>query len=48
MKYSIEFIGYEFHIQTKSLTKGETEKAERDIGDLWELEHLHLAGEGDF
>ena len=24
MKYSIEFIGYEFHIQTKSLTKGET------------------------
>jgi len=48
MKYSIEFIGYEFHIQTKSITKGETEAAEWDIGDLWELEDLHLAGEGDF
>lgn len=48
MKYSIEFKGYELHIQTKSLTKDETEVAEWDICDLWELEDLHLAGEGDF
>ena len=48
MKYSIEFTGYEVHIQTKSLTNAETEVAGWDIADLWELEDLHLAGEGDF
>ena len=48
MKYSIEFTGYEVHIQTKSLTNDEAEIAEWDIDDLWELEDLHLAGEGDF
>jgi hypothetical protein len=48
VKYTLEFIGYENHIQTKSLSNDETEVAEWDIADVWELEDLHLAGEGDF
>ena len=48
MKYNIEMIGWEYHIQTKSLNGGQVEKAQNEINDIYELEDLHLAGEGDF
>lgn len=48
MKYTVLLTGYELNIQAKSLTNDEVEVAEWDIADMWELEEMHLAGEGDY
>jgi len=48
MKYKIEMIGWEYHIQTKSLNRDQVEMAQNEIYDIYELEDLHLAGESDF
>jgi hypothetical protein len=51
MKYKIEMMGWEYHIQTKSLNGEQVEKI-AVFGPLrqsiYELEHDHLSGEGDF
>jgi hypothetical protein len=48
MKYEIVLTGWEYHIQSKSLNGDQVEKAQYEINDIYELEQLHLAGEGDF
>jgi hypothetical protein len=48
MKYEIELMGWEYHIQSKSLNGDQVEEAQNEINDIYELEQLHLAGEGDF
>ena len=48
MKYTIEMIGWEYHIQTKSLDAEQSEQARWDIDNISELADLHLNGEADF
>ena len=48
MKYTIEMTGWEYHIQSKSLSTDQAEEARWDIDNLSELADLHLNGEGDF
>ena len=48
MKYTIEMTGWEYHIQSKSLSTDQAEEARWDIDNLSELADLHINGEGDF
>lgn len=48
MKYNVELIGWEYHIQTKNLSNAEVDKARKDINDVCTLEDTYIAGEGDF
>ena len=48
MKYNVEMIGWEYHIQTKNLSKAEVDTAKKDINDVWTLEDSYISGEGDF
>lgn len=48
MKYHVEMTGWEYHIQTKSINNSEVEEAINEINDIWQLDEMHLSGEGDF
>ena len=41
-------IGWEYHIQTKSLNTEQLDVAQFEIDNIFELDKLHLSGEGDF
>lgn len=48
MKYNVELIGWEYHIQAKNLSNAEVDNARKEINDVRTLEDTYIAGEGDF